>query len=157
MAMAAVQTPLEVSCRHLDICNPAIEDTAVAERIKRICPPHTYSWILVRTMDHHFGTTPGIAEERARLIQFMPTNSQAAWNIICIIFQRTTVEVLFTNRAVQGLLGSADQNDIHSAQSAYWQNYSIKVYVSIGGNFSVEMQTERGRVTQKISGICTIL
>ena len=150
-------TQLEMYCHQLDICNSAIEDTIVSDRIKGACPPGTYSWIFVRTADHYFGTTLGTEPEPSRLIQFKPTGKEALWNILRIIFQTTDIETININRVVLGLLGSTDERDNHCAHSAYWQNYTIKVYVSMGNPFSVDMQSEQGAVTQRVTGICTLL
>jgi hypothetical protein len=155
--MAVVQTQLQVSCLHLELCNPAVDDPTVTDNVIRACPAGTYSTIFARTEDHHFSSNPGIALERSRLVQFKPTNYQAAWNILSIIFQRTNVETLNLNRVGQGLLGSQDPRDQHYAQSAYWQNYTIKVYVSMAGAFNYDIEDEQGAVTQKVSGICVLL
>ncbi len=149
---------IEVSCRHLDICNPAIDDATVSDHVIEACPAETYTSIYVRTMDHHYPNAPGGVMEHSRLVQFQPTSLEAARHILSIIFQKTPVETLNLNRVAQGVLGSQDPRDIHFAQSANWQNYTLKVYATIGDNFNWDMSPpEQDGVTQKISSICTIL
>ena len=157
--MAVTQpTPMEAVCHTLDICNRNVGDDLVSDRIKTNCPPKTYSWLFVRTVEHHFRTIPGgQPTEPARLIRFQPTNKQAALNILCIIFQRTSIETLNINRVILGLLGSPEPRDKTAAKSAYWQNYTITVYVSMGTSFSVDIQAEQGAATQRIAGVCTLL
>ena len=155
--MSIVQTQLEVCCRNLDICNCAIDDSIVADRIIAKCPPRTYSKILVRTTEHCFRINFGEAAEPSRMIQFQPTSRESAWNLLNIIFQQTTSKTVNVNRTIQGLLGSLDQKDIDAAHSAYWQNFIITIYVSMGGSFTVAMKGEQEAVTQKISGACTLL
>lgn len=155
--MNTASLQLEECCRHLDICNSAIDDTTVTDKIKRECPAHTYSWLFVRTLGHHFMSISGKALLPSRMVQFKPTGLESAKNLLSIIFQTTTIETLNINRVVLGLLGSKDQRDQKFAKAAYWQNYTITMYFSTEGSLCADFQSEQEVITKKFVGSCTLL
>jgi hypothetical protein len=137
-------------CHQLGICDPAIADEAISDRVRMACPVGTYSSIVVCTTAHRFLT--GRQIEPSRLITFQPTYREAAKNLLSIIFQRTTQEILLLVGTLQGLLGSQDPEDRHYAASAYWQNHTIKGYISMGEAeaFNWDIETEQGAVTFRV-------
>jgi hypothetical protein len=134
-------------CRQLGICDPKIDDATVSKRILKVCPAGTYTSLYVHTMYHHFSTYPGTEVKRYRLVQFKPTNNETLWNMLCVIFKRTINETVNLGRAVEGLLGSPDPKNRHYAQSAYWQNYTIKLYVRMERAFEWGIDVEQDPAT----------
>jgi hypothetical protein len=128
----------------LGICDSAVDDADLRNRIQSVCPTGTYTSIYVRTMNHQFLFLPESPQERSRLIQFEPTNSGALWNALCIIFKSTVIEPIDLSRTVLGLLGSTHSKDRQNAHSAYWQNFTIKLYVSMRDGLSFDIEESQG-------------
>jgi hypothetical protein len=153
--MIVAAPSFQLTCQNSGICNPDISDDVIGVQIKQNCPPNTFSWIDVRSMPHQFTTVPTPQAIPSRFVQFQSTTYQSCKHILSILIRRTELETLILNQVARGILGSNNPDDQTAARSAFWQNYTITLFVSMDGSYNYDVFPEQGKTTQVAALVAT--
>ncbi len=151
MAVPAFQ----VACQNLGICNPIIGDDVIGDHIRQNCQPNTYSWIDVRSVPHQFTTLPTQEAVPSRFVKLQSTSYQSFKHVLSILLRKTDVEMLILNQVAKGIVGSNNPDDQTALRSAFWQNYTITLFVAMDGSYNYDVLLEREKTTQ-IAGTVAI-